>query len=164
MGRLLQPDTRALSEYNLKAGDTVYVTPGVRSQPPQKAHGAAATGSSAVIAEQGFHLRKPVQGAYEKDKELTPSVLAKKFSNMKLNEKSASAPPAENALVVSKASSAGPSSAVVPTVGSGSGSGSGTNSGSSGGGGVPVGLYFSPSPPPSSCLPLRHSLSSLLLT
>jgi hypothetical protein len=30
MGRLLQPDTRQLSEYNLKAGDMVYVTAGVR--------------------------------------------------------------------------------------------------------------------------------------
>jgi uncharacterized RmlC-like cupin family protein len=34
MGKLLQPDTRALSEYSLKAGDMVYVTAGVRGQPP----------------------------------------------------------------------------------------------------------------------------------
>lgn len=31
-GRLLQPDTRMLSDYNLKAGDCVYVTAGKRSE------------------------------------------------------------------------------------------------------------------------------------
>jgi hypothetical protein len=34
MGKLLQPDTRPLQEYSLKAGDMVYVTAGVRGHDP----------------------------------------------------------------------------------------------------------------------------------
>ena len=32
LGTLLQPDTRLLSEFNLKAGDCVYVTAGKRGE------------------------------------------------------------------------------------------------------------------------------------
>lgn len=40
MGKLLQPDSRAVAEYNLKPGDMVYVTAGVRGPPPLDATGA----------------------------------------------------------------------------------------------------------------------------